>query len=85
MSVDESTIIERTRNVLSDGKATRLSLETRSQKMAMKHGHENWKMYHMEETTTKTEQKRKMITLTEKQDNKKQSIKKIRKKNLTKR
>jgi hypothetical protein len=41
--------------------------------MAMKHGHENWKTYHMEETTTKTEQKRKMITLTEKQDNKKQS------------
>jgi hypothetical protein len=41
--------------------------------MAMKHGHENWKTYHMEETTMKTEQKRKMITLTEKQDNKKQS------------
>jgi hypothetical protein len=39
--------------------------------MPMKHGHENWKTYHMEETTTKTEQKR--ITLTEKQDNKKQS------------
>jgi hypothetical protein len=50
----------------------------------MKHGHENWKTYHMEETTTETEQKRKMITFTEK-GNKKQSKlkKKIRKKNLT--
>jgi hypothetical protein len=40
----------------------------------------------MEETTMKTEQKRKMMTLTEKQDNKRQSkLKKktIRKKNLT--
>jgi hypothetical protein len=43
--------------------------------MALKHGHENWKTYHMEETTTKTEQKRKMITLTEKQDIKKQNNK----------
>jgi hypothetical protein len=40
----------------------------------------------MEETSTKTEQKRKMITLTEKQDNRKQSKlkrKKTWKKNLT--
>jgi hypothetical protein len=48
--------------------------------MAMKHGHENLKTYHMEETTTKTEQKRKMKTLTEKQDNKKQSKLKNKKK-----
>jgi hypothetical protein len=41
--------------------------------MAMKHEHKNWKKYHMEETTTKTEEKRKMITLRERQDNQKQS------------
>jgi hypothetical protein len=28
--------------------------------MAMKHGHENWKMYHMEDTTTETEQNKKI-------------------------
>jgi hypothetical protein len=48
--------------------------------MEMKHGHKNWKTYHMEETTMKPEQKRRMITLTEKQDNKKQS--KLKKKNM---
>jgi hypothetical protein len=38
-----------------------------------KQEHKNWKKYHMEETTTETEEKRKMITLTERQDNQKQS------------
>jgi hypothetical protein len=41
--------------------------------MAMNYGHENWKTYHMKETTTKTGQKRKTITLTEKQDNQKEN------------
>jgi hypothetical protein len=41
--------------------------------MAMNLGHENLKTYYITETTTKTEQKRKPITLTEKQDNQKQS------------
>jgi hypothetical protein len=47
--------------------------------MAMNYGHENWKTYHMKETTTKTEQKRKTITLSEKQDNQKESKSKNKK------